>query len=372
MKYYVIAGEASGDLHASNMIKELKILDHNAEFRYWGGDMMQQHIGNPPVKHYRDLAFMGFLEVLLNIRTIFRNMKFCKSDILEYKPDVLILVDYPGFNLRIADFVHKNGIKVFYYIAPTIWAWHESRINTIKKSVDKLFVILPFEKEFYKKFDYNVDFIGHPLIDALDNESDDKTNKTEIKKDNEKPVIAILPGSRKQEICKILPVMLSVVKDFQNYKFVIAGVKTLPEELYLKYIGDNKQVSIVFNQTYSVLRQAKIAMVKSGTSTLEAALFNVPQVVCYSTSFISYVLGRMLIKIKYISLVNLVMDRPVVKELIQYDLNYTLLKSELEKLLFDEERKKNIFDDYILLKQKLGGGGASKRLAELIYGYLHT
>lgn len=370
MKYYIIAGEASGDLHASNMIKELKVLDPDAEFRFWGGDLMAAQIGHPPVKHYRNLAFMGFLEVLLNIRTIIKNIKFCKIDILEYKPDVLILVDYPGFNLRIAEFAHKNGIKVFYYIAPTIWAWHESRIKIIKKYVDKLFVILPFEKEFYKKFDFEVDFIGNPLIDALENDIEEKTAIKNTNQNTEKPVIAILPGSRKQEICKILPVMLSIVKDFPDYKFVIAGVNTLPEELYQKYMPRNNQVSIVYNQTYSLLKQAVVAMVKSGTSTMEAALFNVPQVVCYKTSMFSYFLGRMLINLKFISLVNLVMDRPVVKELIQSDLNYAALKSELEKLLFDEDRKKHIFEDYYLLKQKLGGRGASKRLAELIHGYL--
>ena len=365
MKYYIIAGEASGDLHASNLMKELKVLDKDSHFRCWGGDLMKAQ-GAELVKHYRDLAFMGFTEVLMNIRTIFRNIDFCKSDILLNKPDVLILVDYPGFNLRIAEFAKASGIKVFYYISPQIWAWKQSRVHKIKKVVDKMFVILPFEKEFYKRFDFDVDFVGHPLLDAVSNYAS-ITNELSI--ESAKPIIALLPGSRKQEIATMLPLMLSMQKQYSNYQFVIAGAPSQSEEYYRAFIKDY-YVPIVFNQTYQLLQKAEAAMVTSGTATLETALFGVPEVVCYKGGAISFAIAKQLVKVKYISLVNLIMDKEIVTELIQNDLNETNLKSEVDKLLTPSTRKV-MLENYAELKAKLGGSGASKKAAELMIKYLN-
>lgn len=364
MNYYIIAGEASGDLHASNLMRELKKLDSGANFRCWGGDLMEQQ-GAKLVKHYRDLAFMGFTEVLMNIRTIFKNIAFCKKDILENKPDVLILVDYPGFNLRIAEFAKANSIKVFYYISPQIWAWKQSRVHKIKKIVDKMFVILPFEKDFYKKFNIDVDFVGHPLLDAIENF---KLEKNQLQINSNKPIIAILPGSRKQEISTMLPLMLSVKKYYPNYQFVIAGAPSQTQEYYSEFNIDS-ETSILFGQTYQLLKQATAALVTSGTATLETALFSVPEVVCYKGGKISYLIARQLIKVKYISLVNLIMDNEIVKELIQDELNEQNLKTELDKLLADSTRNK-MLADYEILKLKLGGNGASKKAAELMIDYL--
>jgi lipid-A-disaccharide synthase len=364
MKYYVIAGEASGDLHASNLIKEIKKLDSDANFRCWGGDLMQKE-GAELVKHYRDLAFMGFTEVLMNLRTILKNIDFCKTDITAYKPDVLILVDYPGFNLRIAEFAKTQNIKVFYYISPQIWAWKQSRIHKIKKIVDKMFVILPFEKDFYSKFDYKVDFVGHPLLDAIANF---KLEKTPLNLPNNKPIIALLPGSRKQEINTMLPLMLSIKKDYPEYQFVIAGAPSQSKEYYNSFL-QNDDTTIVFGQTYQLLKQSHAALVTSGTATLETALFGVPEVVCYKGGKISYLIARQLIKVKYISLVNLIMDNEIVKELIQDELNPKNLKIELDKLLAEETRNKMI-NNYSILKEKLGGSGASKKTAELMISYL--
>lgn len=364
MNYYIIAGEASGDLHASNLMRELKKLDSGANFRCWGGDLMEQQ-GAKLVKHYRDLAFMGFTEVLMNIRTIFKNIAFCKKDILENKPDVLILVDYPGFNLRIAEFAKANSIKVFYYISPQIWAWKQSRVHKIKKIVDKMFVILPFEKDFYKKFNIDVDFVGHPLLDAIENF---KIEKNQLQINSNKPIIAILPGSRKQEISTMLPLMLSVKKYYPNYHFVIAGAPSQTQEYYNEFNID-AETSILFGQTYQLLKQATAALVTSGTATLETALFSVPEVVCYKGGKISYLIARQLIKVKYISLVNLIMDNEIVKELIQNELNEQNLKTELDKLLADSTRNK-MLADYEILKLKLGGNGASKKAAKLMIDYL--
>lgn len=364
MKYYIIAGEASGDLHASNLIKELKVLDTKAQFRCWGGDLMKEQ-GAELVKHYRELAFMGFTEVLMNIRTIFKNIDFCTKDILQNKPDVLILVDYPGFNLRIAEFAKAAGIKVFYYISPQIWAWKQSRVHKIKRVVDKMFVILPFEKEFYQRFDCEVDFVGHPLLDAVANYAD-QSDKLSV--NTNKPIIALLPGSRKQEIATMLPLMLSMQKQYSNYQFVIAGAPSQSPAYYSGFIGD-KDVKIVFNQTYQLLQKAHVALVTSGTATLETALFGVPEVVCYKAGSISYGIAKQLIKVKYISLVNLIIDKEIVKELIQNELNETNLKTELDKLLNPETRNK-IIKDYAELKAKLGGSGASKKTAGLMIDYL--
>jgi lipid-A-disaccharide synthase len=365
MNYYIIAGEASGDLHASNLMKELNVLDTSAKFRCWGGDLMKAQ-GADLVKHYRELAFMGFTEVLMNLRTILNNIDFCKKDILEHKPDVLILVDYPGFNLRIAEFAKAEGIKVFYYISPQIWAWKQSRVHKIKRVVDKMFVILPFEKEFYNRFDYHVDFVGHPLLDAVSNYSSE-LNTLFVTSD--KPIIALLPGSRKQEITVMLPLMLSMKKHYSNYQFVIAGAPSQPNEFYQTFMEGGSDVKIVFNQTYQLLQKAQVAMVTSGTATLETALFGVPEVVCYKGGAISFAIAKQLVKVKYISLVNLIMDKEIVKELIQNELNETNLKIELDKLLNPDGRKK-MLSDYTELTTKLGGSGASKKTAGLMIEYL--
>lgn len=368
MKYYIIAGEASGDLHGSNLMKELKKKDPQAEFRFWGGDLMQEQ-GGTIVKHYRDLAFMGFAEVIMNLRTILGNIKFCKKDIQNFKPDAVILIDYPGFNLRVAEFVKSLGIKVFYYISPQIWAWKTGRVHTIKKFVDRMFVILPFEKEFYAKYDYEVDFVGHPLLDAMKDlpEMDLEKFKSENQLD-ERKIIALLPGSRQQEIRVKLPLMLSVEKDFPEFQFVVAGAPSLDLEFYQEIT--KKDLKIVFGKTYDLLRSAEAALVTSGTATLETALLNTPEVVCYKGSRISYEIGKRVVKyIDYISLVNLIMDREVVKELIQQELNTKNLKSELTKIL-TEPKRSQVLNDYKELREKLGGQGASERTAELILGDL--
>lgn len=364
MKYYIIAGEASGDLHGSNLMKALKQKDPNAEFRFWGGDLMAKQ-GGTLVKHYRDLAFMGFLEVAMNLRTILNNIKFCKEDIKNNKPDILILVDYPGFNLRIAKFAKEQGIKVVYYISPQLWAWKEGRVEIIKKYVDEMMVILPFEEDFYKKHGVESHFVGHPLLDAISTLEDITTENFKRENGlNEKEIIALLPGSRKQEVEKMLQIMLSVRPYFKEYQFVIAGAPSLPKEFYEKYVDDN--VHFVSNKTYDLLRCSKAALVTSGTATLETALLNVPEVVCYRGSKVSYAIAKRLVKnIKYISLVNLIMNREVVKELIQNDLNTNNLVDELKKILSTEKRFE-VFRDYELLREKLGGKGASDHAADVI------
>lgn len=364
MKYYILAGEASGDLHGSNLIRELKLRDAKAQVRCWGGDLMQAQ-GAELVKHYRDLAFMGFVEVLLNIKTIISNIKFCKRDILQYQPDVLILIDYPGFNLRIAEFAKQNNLLVYYYISPQIWAWKQSRVYKIKECVNRMFVILPFEKEFYQKFNYDVDFVGHPLLDAIDNYQHDAKNQP---KATEK-IVALLPGSRKQEVKQSLPLMLSMCNKFPDVQFCIAAAPSLSAEFYSTFIGNNP-IKIVYNETYSLLQRASAALVTSGTATLETALFEVPEVVCYKGSKISYWIARQLIKVKYISLVNLIMDRLVVKELIQDEFNETQLEKELHDLLNNEQRILVLKKDFLELKTKLGGSGASAKTAELMIQYL--
>jgi lipid-A-disaccharide synthase len=368
MKYYIIAGEASGDLHASNLIKELKLLDKHATFHCWGGDLMKAQ-GATIVKHYKDLAFMGFAEVLLNLKTILSNIKFCKKDILEFKPDVLILVDYPGFNLRIAEFAKMKGFKVFYYISPSVWAWHESRVKTIKKYVDKLFVILPFEKEFYAKHDYKVEYAGHPLTDGINDWKKNNPDDTTWRKAhhlNDKPIIAILPGSRKQEISRMFPIMLEACDSYKEYQVIVAGATSIPQEYYRQFAG-GRDVKILFNQTYSILKNSDAAIVKSGTSTLEAALLDTPEVVCYKANALSYSIAKRVAKVKYISLVNLIMDREVVKELIQDDMTADNIRKELNALLFDKEKRTNLFKDYQELKNKLGINGASKSIATKMF-----
>jgi len=363
MKYYIIAGEASGDLHASNLMHELKAKDNEAVFRCWGGDLMEEQ-GAVLVKHYRDLAFMGFAEVISNIRTIYRNIQFCKKDILDFKADAVILVDYPGFNLRIAEFAHKNQLKVIYYISPQIWAWKKSRVHKIKRTVDQMYVILPFEKDFYKQYDYEVEFPGHPLLDAIDN-LDENKGRAEASE-----IIALLPGSRKQEISRMLPVMLKLIPEFPDHKFVLSTAPGLDRAFYEKYLKTT-DVEISSGNSHELLRTSHAALVTSGTATLETALFNVPEVVCYKGSSISYAIARRIVNIKYISLVNLIMDKPVVTELIQGDFNLKKLKQELKKIL-DPEYRKQMLDDFTVLRQKLGGKGASKRAAESIIDFLKS
>ena len=367
MKYYIIAGEASGDLHGANLMKALLKQDVNAHFRFWGGDLMEK-VDSNLVKHYRDLAFMGFLEVVMNLKTITKNLTFCKSDIEKFNPDVIIFIDYPGFNLRIAKWAKEKGYKTHYYISPQIWAWKENRIHDIKRDVDKMYVILPFEKSFYEdKHQYAVEFVGHPLIDAIAKRN--QVSEYEFRAKHElaptKPIIALLPGSRKQEIRKMLSVMLSVVKDFEAYQFVIAGAPGQDQEFYSNFIK-KENVSFVNNITYDLLSVATAALVTSGTATLETALFKVPEVVCYKGSWASYQIAKRIIKLKYISLVNLIMDKPVVVELIQDDFNTKRLKKELHNILQPEKREA-LFMDYFELEKKLGGKGASEKTAKLIY-----
>lgn len=366
MKYYIIAGEASGDLHGSNLMKALKEEDPNANFRVWGGDLMES-AGGELIKHYRDLAFMGFYEVLINIRTILANFKLCEKDILEYQPDVLILIDYPGFNLRIAKWAKKQGIKVFYYISPQIWAWNSKRVHQIKKNIDQMFVILPFEKAFYKKYEMEVDFVGHPLLDVVHKRHLNPQFRT-LHQLSEKPIIALLPGSRKQEISRMLEVMLQVSPEFPDYEFVIAGAPAMPLDFYNNIIeSSGVNISIVENKTYDLLQIAEAALVTSGTATLETALFKVPQVVCYKSNPLSYLIGRQVVNVKYISLVNLILDRLLVKELIQSAFNKNSLKAELESLL---KKPKEIMDGYKELEINLGQEGASQRAAKLMIKYL--
>jgi lipid-A-disaccharide synthase len=365
MKYYIIAGEASGDVHAANLIRSLKQKDVHAEFRAWGGDRMAAQ-GAEIVKHYRDLAFMGFVEVLLNIRTISQNLSFCKNDILSFQPDVLILVDYPGFNLRMAEFAHKKGIKVIYYISPQVWAWKKSRVHKIKRVVDKMLVIPPFEKEFYEKYDVDVDFVGHPLLDEIGNQK--RIARASFLKKNklkDKPIIALLPGSRKQEIQTMLKSMLEVVDHFPDHQFIVAGLSVVSEAIY-EGILRNSGAELVIDQTDSLLQHAGAALVTSGTATLETALMNVPEVVCYKGNFISVAIARRIINVKYISLVNLIMEREIVKELIQGELNAKNLIRELKMVVHDKGKLIQLQSDYKELKEKLGDKGASDRAANLI------
>ena len=369
MKYYIIAGEASGDLHGANLMKALYEKEPSANIRFWGGDLMQ-NVGGTMVKHYRELAFMGFLEVILNLKTILSNIKICKKDIEAFQPDVLIFIDYPGFNMRIATWAKERNIPTHYYISPQIWAWKENRIKAIKRDVDFMYVILPFEKDFYeKKHNFPVHFVGHPLIDAIANRTE--ISDHQFRKDNhldEKPIIALLPGSRKQEIAKMLSIMLSVVNDFPDYQFVIAGAPSQEYAFYQTFLN-KENVKFIANKTYDLLSHSQAALVTSGTATLETALFNVPEVVCYKGSWASYQIAKRILTLKYISLVNLIRDKEVVKELIQDELNTKNLKIELNKILNTEGRAQ-LLKEYAQLKQDLGGEGASKKTATLIINSL--
>lgn len=362
MKYYIIAGEASGDLHGSNLMKALYKIDSHAEIRFWGGDLMQS-VGGTLVKHYRDLAFMGFVEVVTNLGTILRNISFCKKDILQFNPDVIVFIDYPGFNMRIAKWAKKQGIKTHYYIAPQVWAWKENRIKAIQRDFDQLSVILPFEKDYFEqKHNFPVTFVGHPLIDAIHNrpKSDEIAFKTTHGLDD-RSIIALLPGSRKQEISKMLQLMLSVVSDFPDYQFVIAGAPSQEFSFYEPFL-QGKTIKFVSNKTYDLLAIAHAALVTSGTATLETALFKVPEIVCYRANPISYQIAKRIITLKYISLVNLIMDEPVVTELIQDELNHDRIQQELHKIL-DPNYRIQLLAKYDELETKLGGLGASEKTA---------
>jgi len=365
VKYYILVGEASGDLHASNLMKALQTKDANAEFRFWGGDLMQA-VGGTLVKHYKERAFMGFAEVIMNLRKILGFISFCKKDIAEYQPNTIIFVDNSGFNLRIAKWAKAEGFKTNYYISPQVWASRASRVEAIKRDIDAMYVILPFEEEFYKKHNYKVNFVGHPLIDAIAgrNQVSEKVfRKTHNL--NEKPIIALLPGSRKQEITKMLSVMLKMVDKFKEYQFVIAGAPSQDFEFYKTFIK-NTNVKFIDNKTYDLLSVSYAALVTSGTATLETALFKVPQVVCYKAGKISYQIAKRIITLKFISLVNLIMDRELVTELIQHDFNPKKLEKELTKII-ESEHREQLFLDYYELEKKLGGKGASDKAAELIY-----
>ncbi len=362
-KLYVIAGEASGDLHSSNLMKALLEENSSIEFRYWGGDKMAAVEPKGLVKHIKELAFMGFLEVLLNLRTILKNISFCKKDIEGFAPDALVLVDYPGFNLRIAEWAKSKGIKVYYYISPQVWAWKQSRVHKIKKVVDHMFVILPFEKEFYAKFEMEVEYVGHPLIDEITKfkQGNDALSLRQRNSLDERPILAVLPGSRKQEITKKLPIMLAAVEGIDSHQVVIAGAPNLDDSFYKSF---SKNVQIIYGETYAVLANAHTAVVTSGTATLETALFKVPEVVCYKGSELSYRIARRLIKVKYISLVNLIMDKEIVKELIQKECNPVLIRQEVERLIGDETYRKSMLEAYNSLEIVLGGVGASKKVAQ--------
>lgn len=366
MKYYLIAGEASGDLHASNLMAEIRKKDKRAEFRGFGGDLMQKQ-GLDLVRHYRTMAYMGFVEVAVNLRKVLGNIDLCKKDILEYHPDAVILVDYPGFNLRIADFAHKQGFKVFYFISPQVWAWKRRRVNKIKASVDKMLVILPFEEDFYKQYGVDVTYVGNPLLDEL--KKFEQTNRSVFLHRNnlgaKREIIALLPGSRPQEIKRTLGTMLKVVPHFPEYQFVVAGVSSVDKDLYKRIIGNN-DVFLVENQTYELLQNASAAVVTSGTATLETALLSVPEVVCYKATRFSYRIAKWLVKVKYICLVNLVMDREVVKELIQNDMTAENIIAELELLLHDGKRQRKLLEDYDELQERLGSAGASEKAAGVI------
>ncbi len=364
MKYYIIAGEPSGDLHAGNCMREILKLDRNAEFAFTGGDLMEEIGKRKADIHIRDMAFMGFIDVLKNIVTIRKNFSIVKEKILAFKPDILLLVDYPGFNLRMAKWATGHKIKVDYYISPTVWAWKEGRVEQIKKFTHKLFVILPFEEAFYQKHNHKVYFVGHPLIDAIDQRKPLFKPKQQFIADNklqEKPIIAVLPGSRTQEIERMLEVMTALVPKFPAYQFVVAGSTHLSDSYYepLK----QKNISVVFNQTYELMSYATAGIIKSGTSTLESALFKLPQVVCYKGGGLSFAIAKKIVNVKYISLVNLIMDKPVVVELIQQDLTAANIETELRRLIDDKQYRAQMIAEYETLLAQLGGGGASQRIA---------
>lgn len=373
MRYYIIAGEASGDLHGSNLMKGIREKDPDAQFRVWGGDLMEG-AGGELVMHYRDLAFMGFWEVVQNLGTILRNMRLCKRDVQAWRPDVLILIDFPGFNLRIARWARKQGLRVFYYISPQIWAWHSSRVHKIKEDVERMYVILPFEEGFFAGYGCEVDYVGHPLLDVIDRHETPAGFRS-AQGLSDKPLIALLPGSRRQEIKSMLEEMVQMVQRFPGYQFVIAGAPSVEEDFYRGLIRDfdlsSDRLKLVSGQTYNLVAEAQAALVTSGTATLETALLGTPQVVCYKGSPISYWLARRLVQVPYISLVNLVVEKEVVRELIQQALNRENLQRELTAIL-DGARRQEILKGYAELRRRLGEPGASARAGRLMVERLRT
>lgn len=368
MRYFIIAGDPSGDMYAAHFIQKLMVLDKEAQIGFVGGKKMSEVLNQLPLIPLERTAFMGFVDVLKNSKTIFQNFKIVKNHLLKNHYEVVLLVDYPGFNLKMAKWCKLHNIKVFYYISPTVWAWKEGRVNTIIRYVDKLFTIIPFETEFYKKYNYDVEFVGHPLLDVLNENVSTMSRKDFLEKHHlpDKKIIAVLPGSRWQELKYLLPKMISVRTYFKDYQFVIAGISRFSKDIYKKYLSEN--VSVVNDDTYSVLQHSVAGIIKSGTSTMEAALLGLPQVVCYKGGQISYWIARMLVKnIRYISMVNLIMQKEVVKELIQHEFNEENLKNELKKILHNESTIIRMKEDYLQLKEKLGGAGASERLAEKVF-----
>lgn len=367
MKYYLVAGEASGDLHGANLMKALKALDADADFRFFGGDLMQAE-GGTLVKHYADMAFMGFVEVIANLQTILKNMKSCKQDISAYQPDVLIFIDFPGFNLKIAEYAKAQGLLVCYYISPKVWAWNQKRVLKIKRIVDHLFCILPFEVAFYKEWGMEVDYVGNPLLDAV---SAFKADADFLQKNSltGKKIIALLPGSRKQEISRLLPDMVAVSTNFPEYQFVIAGAPAFQADYYAPYLNGAK-IPVVFNATYDLLNQSYAAIVASGTATLETALFNVPQVVVYKGGKLTIAIARVLVKLKFISLVNLIMDKQVVKELIQEECIGDKIGKELNLIINDKVYRQTMLSGYDELDVRMGQPGASAKTAGLIVRYV--
>jgi len=368
MRYYLIAGEASGDLHGSNLMKELRIADSESEFRFFGGDLMQK-VGGELVKHYREMAFMGIFDVLMNIRTIKRNMEFCKKDLLEFRPEILILIDYPGFNLRIAEFAKQHNIKVYYYISPKLWAWKEYRVKKVKAFVDEMYTIFPFETAFYAKHGYKVNYVGNPIMDSLEaykKSAKKKERFFEKNKLDKRPIVAILSGSRVKEIKRILPVMVQATEGLAEFQFVIAGVNTIDKKVYEQIIGGRK-ISLIFNQTYDLLNNSYAAIVTSGTAALETALFNVPQVILYKVEggrIIDFIMRYFVLKTKWVSLPNIILQKTAVLELLQKDMTLKKVRNEVEKLLYDYNYRKKIVEDYIRLKSIMGKSGCSKRAAE--------
>jgi lipid-A-disaccharide synthase len=374
MKYYLIAGEASGDLHGSNLMRELKSADPDARFRFFGGDLMQAE-GGTLVKHYREMAFMGILNVVLHLKTIGNNMNTCKKDILNYRPDVLILIDYPGFNLRMAKFAKRHGIRVFYYIAPKVWAWKEYRVKKIKAFTDALFTILPFETEFFKKHGIKVHYVGNPLTDAVESFHRKAISTEEFLHNNnldERPVVALLSGSRRQEIKYTLPLMKKAAACYPEFQFVVAGVSSVDRKIYEKILQDFP-IPVVYNHTYDLLNHAHTALVASGTATLETALFGVPQTVLYRVEggrLVQFIMKNFFLKVKWASLPNLILNKESLKEYIQVDLTYKNIKNELHRLLYDEDYREKILVDYVRLKELIGEPGSSKRTAQKMVGLL--
>ncbi|MDD4145151.1 MAG: lipid-A-disaccharide synthase [Prolixibacteraceae bacterium] len=368
MKYYLIAGEASGDLHGSNLIRELKEADRDAKFRFFGGDLMVKAAGGELVHHYREMAFMGVVNVVLNIRTIARYMNFCKQDLLKYSPDVLILIDYPGFNLKIAEFARKQGVKVFYYISPKVWAWKEYRIKKLKAFVDEIFTILPFETDFFKKHGIDVHYLGNPLMDSVSSFIEKARPGTQFRKDNkldDRPVVALLAGSRKQEIRNSLPVMKKAVEGFSRFQFVVAGVMTVEKSIYDDILKDSG-ISLIFDQTYDLLNNSYVALVTSGTASLEAALFNIPQAVMYRLEggwLLHYLMKYVFLHVKWVSLPNLILGREAVKEYLQVEMTVANVREELSRLLFDQNYRIKIIDEYSRLRELTGDKGSSRRTA---------